>query len=109
MEAKLVTATIRSTCLGEVEGALHGIGISGVTISRAHGYGEHHEVASSEPRRTYLRLEVLTAAERATEVARAIMQSATTGDCGDGLVAVLPVDAIWRIRSCSQPEPEELT
>jgi len=44
-------------------------------------------------------VEVFIGQHRAEEVARAIMEAAHTGMEGDGIVAVLPVESVYHIRT----------
>jgi nitrogen regulatory protein PII len=45
------------------------------------------------------RFEIFLSRKRADEMARAILGAAQTGQPGDGLVAVLPVESLYRIAS----------
>lgn len=108
MQARLVMAIVRSTYVGRVEGALESVGCSCATMTRVAGCGEHRQLATGDPHRDYVRLEILAEEQRATEIAHAIMEAAHTGSRGDGLVAVMPVDAVWRVRTCCEPSAGEL-
>ncbi|MES0327381.1 MAG: P-II family nitrogen regulator [Gammaproteobacteria bacterium] len=50
------------------------------------------------------RIEIFIAADKAQEVARGIMDAAHSGREGDGIVAILPVESLYRIRTKEQVE-----
>lgn len=103
---KLVVAVIKPFKLEEVKEALEGLGVQGMTVTDARGFGRqkgHTEVYRGAEYQVDLipktRIEVLTNDERADEVAKAIVSSAGTGAIGDGKVWVLPVEQAIRIRT----------
>lgn len=103
---KLVIAIIKPFKLEEVKEALELIGIQGMTVTDARGFGRqkgHTEVYRGAEYQVDLipktRIEVLTTAERADEVVKAIVSSAGTGSIGDGKVWVVPVEQAVRIRT----------
>ena len=77
---KLVTAIIQPEQLETVQKALVRHGVGGMTISEVSGYGRqrgHVEVYRGE----------------------VIVQSARTGQVGDGKVWIVPVDTVVRVRT----------
>ncbi len=66
------------------------------------GYGEYADFFTRDWTVTHARLEIYCKAPRAGEVAKAIMHTAHTGLAGEGLVAVFPVEKIYRIRTRTQ-------
>ncbi len=94
-----VTAIIRSRSLEDVEQALERIGVPGITISRVKGYGEYVDYFRRDLMVTHFRVEVFIESARAEEIAGIIMETAHTGYAGDGIVAVIPVAALYRIRT----------
>lgn len=103
---KLVVAVVKPFKLEEVKEALEGIGVEGLTVTDARGFGRqkgHTEVYRGAEYQIDLipkiRIEVLVSADRADEVVKAIVTSAGTGSIGDGKVWVLPVEQAVRIRT----------
>lgn len=103
---KLVTAIIKPFMLGDVKEALESLGVTGMTISEASGYGRqkgHTEVYRGSEYEVDLvpkiRLEVLADDFDVDGVVREIVRSANTGKIGDGKVWVTTVDAVVRVRT----------
>ncbi|HYA43993.1 MAG TPA: P-II family nitrogen regulator [Acidimicrobiales bacterium] len=102
----LVTAVIKPFALDAVKEALSYVGVAGMTVSDARGFGRqrgHVEVyRGAEYKVEYVpkvRVEVLTTAEMADEVVEAIAKAARTGKIGDGKIWVTNVDSVMRIRT----------
>ncbi len=103
---KLVTAIIKPFKLDEVKQALEAIGVHGMTVSEASGYGRqrgHTEVYRGAEYTVDLvpkvRIEVLIEADDADRVVDAIVAAAQTGRIGDGKVWCQPVDTVVRVRT----------
>ena len=103
---KKVEAIIKPFKLDEVKEALHEVGIKGITVTEAKGFGRqkgHTElyrgaeyVVDFLPK---VKVEVVmddALVERAIE---AIQQAAQTGRIGDGKIFVSPVEDVVRIRT----------
>ena len=99
MEFRKVTAIIRPDVLENVEKALHALSVPGVSVTRVKGFGEYKNFYTPDWMGTHVRVEVFIGQHRADEVAKAIMDAAHTGTEGDGIVAVLPVEAVYHIRT----------
>ncbi|HEV7862356.1 MAG TPA: P-II family nitrogen regulator [Acidimicrobiia bacterium] len=103
---KLVTAIIKPHRLDEVKDALRARGISGLTVSEVRGFGRqagHTEVyrgteytVAFVPK---IKVEVVVDDPDGTEVAMAIMEAARTDKIGDGKVWIVPVEAVFRVRT----------
>jgi len=96
---KKITAIIRPDLLGKVEKTLKGLGVPGISISQVKGYGEYADFYSDDWMVTHARIEVIIDTERAEEIAQAIMDTAHTGLEGDGIVAIVPVEKLYHIRT----------
>ncbi|MEY4137663.1 MAG: hypothetical protein RL205_1791 [Actinomycetota bacterium] len=106
---KLVTAIIKPFKLEEVKEALTGIGITGLTVSEASGYGRqrgHVEVYRGAEYTVDLvpkvRVEVLADDDIVDRVVDTIANAARTDRIGDGKVWVTTVDRIVRVRTGEQ-------
>ena len=103
---KLVTAIIKPFKLDDVKEALHDVGVSGITVTEAKGFGRqkgHTElyrgaeyVVDFLPK---VKLEVVVDDALAPRVVEAIAAAAQTGRIGDGKIFVIPVESALRIRT----------
>jgi len=103
-----VTAIIRCEVLKKVEQRIEEIGVYGITVTQVQGYGEYTDFYSRDCMTTHSRVEIFTSDQRADEIARAIMDAAHSGLEGDGIVAVLPVKNLYRIRNRAEVKASEL-
>ena len=103
---KKIEAVIKPFKLDEVKEALHEVGLQGITVVEAKGFGRqkgHTElyrgaeyVVDFLPK---VKLEVVVDDGLADRVVDAIAQAAQTGWIGDGKIFVLPVEEALRIRT----------
>ena len=103
---KLVTAIVKPHKVEEVKAALQDLGIQGLTLTEVRGYGRqrgHTEVyRGAEYQIDFVpkaRLEVIAADEQVDDVVKAVLESARTGQVGDGKVFVLDLLSAMRIRT----------
>lgn len=106
MEFRKVTAIINRSALEKVEAALQAAGVPGISVTRVKGFGEYADFFQSDWTSTHARIEVFTSIQYADSIARTIMEAAYTGLEGDGLIAILPVEKLYRIRTRSLMDPE---
>ncbi len=108
MEFRKVTAIIRNYRLGDVEQRLREVGVKGITVSRMKGYGEHKEYLTGDWLSPNSRIEIFTSKDKVDSIVEAILESSSTGMKGDGLIAVLPVEKLFRIRTKTEALPSEI-
>jgi nitrogen regulatory protein P-II 1 len=103
---KLITAIVKPFKVNDVRDALRDIGVLGLTVSDAQGYGRqrgHTEVyRGAEYKIDFvpkIRMEVLADDDTAEHVIETIVAAARTGKIGDGKVWVQTVDEIVRVRT----------
>ncbi|MGY0023930.1 P-II family nitrogen regulator [Streptomyces sp. cg35] len=103
---KLITAVVKPYRLDEVKTALQELGVLGLTVTEASGYGRqrgHTEVYRGAEYRVDLvpkvRIEVVVGDEDAEPAMDAIVRAARTGKIGDGKVWAVPVDSVVRVRT----------
>jgi len=108
MELRKVTAVIRSRMLKQVEERLQEMNVKGLSVSNVKGFGEYENFFTHDWRITHSRIEIFTEKSRAEEIARAILETAHTGKAGDGFIAVLPVEKLFRIRSRAEARVDEI-
>jgi nitrogen regulatory protein PII len=103
---KFIIAIIQPHRIDAVREALTEVGVEGLTVSEARGYGRqrgHKEVyRGAEYTITYvpkLKLEIAVDSGKAEEVIEAVSRSARTGKIGDGKIFVLDLESVMRIRT----------
>jgi nitrogen regulatory protein P-II 1 len=103
---KKVEAIIKPFKLDEVKEALHDIGVSGITVTEAKGFGRQKGHTELYRGAEYIvdflpkvRLEVVVDDGQVDRVVEAIATAARTGRIGDGKIFVCPVEQAYRIRT----------
>ncbi len=103
---KMVTAVIKHYKLDEVRKALTDVGVQGMTVVEVKGFGRqkgHLEVYRGvEYEVRFLpkvKIEVAVPDEKVEEVLQVIMDSARTGEIGDGKIFVYDLEEVVRIRT----------
>jgi nitrogen regulatory protein PII len=103
---KKIEAIIKPFKLDEVKDALNELGVSGMTISEAKGFGRqrgHKEIYRGTEYQVdfvpKIKLDLVVASELADKVVSTIAEKAGTGKVGDGKIFVLPVKEAIRIRT----------
>ncbi|MFI0928101.1 P-II family nitrogen regulator [Streptomyces sp. NPDC021012] len=111
---KLITAIVKPFRLDEVKNALQELGINGLTVTEASGYGRqrgHTEVYRGAEYRVDLvpkaRIEVVVEDVDMEPAIDAIVRAAHTGKIGDGKVWAVPVETVVRVRT-GQRGPDAL-
>jgi nitrogen regulatory protein P-II 2 len=103
---KLITAVIKPFKLDDVREALSALGVQGMTVTEARGFGRqkgHTElyrgaeyVVDFLPK---VKLEAAVATELVEDVIAAILRAAGTGKIGDGKIFVTDLENVIRIRT----------
>jgi nitrogen regulatory protein P-II 1 len=103
---KLIVAIIRPDKLSDVLEALFHAEVRGLTVSRVQGHGGELESVQTYRGMTVkmelqekVRLEIGVSEPFVEPTVKAILRSAATGQVGDGKIFVLPVQAVYRIRT----------
>ena len=108
MELSLVVAIIHTDKVGAAEKRLHEIGVRGITVIKAKGFGEQslpHDILGRALMEDQAKIEVYAAPDQAERVATTIMDAVHTGMPGDGIVAILPVQRVFSVRTRSETVP----
>jgi nitrogen regulatory protein P-II 1 len=98
MSLRKITAIIRCTLLEPVERRLQEIGVPGMTVTHVKGFGEYANFFRRDWTVTHARIEIFTEQSLVDRIVDTIQDAAHTGTPGDGIVAVLPVERLYRIR-----------
>jgi len=103
---KLIVAVIRPEKLNDVLEALFEADVRGITVARVEGHGGEYEAVETYRGATVkmelrekVRLEIGVSEAFVERTVRALLESARTGEVGDGKVFVLPVDSVHRVRT----------
>ena len=103
---KLIVAIVRPEKLNDVLEALFRAEVRGLTVSGVRGHGGEMEQVETYRGMTVkvelhdkVRLEIGVSDPFVDRTVGAILESARTGDVGDGKVFVLPVSKVYRIRT----------
>lgn len=103
---KLIVAIIKPHQLDEVREALSGVGVAGLTVTEAKGFGRQKgqsEIYRGAEYTTNLvpkvRIEVAVGDDQADSAVEAIRNAANTGAIGDGKIFVLELGGATRIRT----------
>ena len=93
MELALVVAIVQAGALEAVEKKLHEIGVRGITVIKAKGFGEHslpHDILGRPLMKDQVKIEIYVAADQAERVAAAVMDAAHAVSLGDGILRSCP-------------------
>ena len=102
---KKIEAIIRKSKFSDVKNALHDVGVNFFSYWDVTGLGNEKEghvyrgvsYSTSDIQRRYLSIVVNDDFEDIT--IKAILESASTGDIGDGKIFVSPIEEVYRIRT----------
>ena len=103
---KLIVAVIKPFKLEDVKARLKELGVHGMTVTEAQGFGRQHGHTEVYRGAEYqvdfvpkLRIELAVADDHADAVVDALVDAARTGSIGDGKIWVQPLDALVRVRT----------
>jgi nitrogen regulatory protein P-II 1 len=103
---KKIEAIIKPFKLDEVKEALHDVGVQGLTVTEAKGFGRQKGHTELYRGAEYIvdflpkvKLEVVVDDSLADRVVEAVSNAAKTGRIGDGKIFVSDVHAAYRIRT----------
>ena len=91
---KKVEAIVRKERFEEICKVLEKSGIGGMTVTEARGFGHHRNGLKDK-----IKIEIYADEFQVDKVVEMIRRAAKTGTTGDGKVAVIPLDNIYRIRT----------
>ncbi len=103
---KKIEAYIREEKLDDVKKALHEIGIVGMNVVEIHGHGRDGGITLAWRTSTYkidmlprYQLNIVLSDHNVEKTIETIRTAAATGQKGDGLIVVYPVEEVVRIRT----------
>ena len=106
---KLIKAIVRPNKVDDVRDALEKLSISGMTVTEVRGHGKQKGHTAIYRGKEYnvsllpkMEVEVVVDDAAVDDAVKAIIQTARTGEIGDGRVFVMPVEQSFRIRTGEQ-------
>jgi nitrogen regulatory protein PII len=103
---KLIKSIVRPNKVDDVKVALEKLQISGMTVTEVRGHGKQKGHTAIYRGQEYnvsllpkMQIEVVVPDSIVNDAIKAIIESARTGEIGDGRVFVLPVNESYRIRT----------
>ena len=103
---KKIEAIIREDKLNDVKDALREIGIVGLNVFEIRGHGRQGGITLVGRSGSYqvdmlikIQLNIILSEANLEETIETILNSASTGETGDGLIFVFPVEEAIRIRT----------
>ena len=104
--AKKIEAIIRPEKLDDVKEALHSIGIVGMNVMEIKGHGRQGGITLSGRTGSYsidmlprIQVNIVLSDHNVEKTIGVIMEATHTGQPGDGVIFVYPVDDVIRIRT----------
>jgi len=94
---KKIEAIVRKEKFDEVIKVLEKSGIGGVTVTEAVGFGHHRNGLKSK-----MKIDIYVDEFQVDKVIEMIRKTAKTGTTGDGKIAILNLENIYRIRTGEQ-------
>ena len=108
---KMVEAIIKPFKLDDVKDALSQVGVQGLTVTEVRGFGrqkghrqQHRGAEYAVDLIPKLKLEMVITDYSLSDVLQAILNSARTGEIGDGKIFVYSLDSTVRIRTGEKGE-----
>jgi nitrogen regulatory protein P-II 1 len=103
---KKIEAIIREDKVNDVKLALEAIGIVGLNIFEIRGHGRQGGVRLSGRSGTYqvdmltkIQMNIILSEQNLEQTIQTILNAAYTGEAGDGLIFIYPVEEVIRIRT----------
>lgn len=103
---KLIKAIVRPSKVEEIKDALTRLNVGGMTITEVRGHGRQKGHTAIYRGKEYnvtllpkMKIEIVLPDEMVEEAIRTIIETARTGEIGDGRVFVVPVEQGYNIRT----------
>jgi nitrogen regulatory protein P-II 1 len=103
---KKIEAIIREEKLGDVKGALQALGIVGMNVFEVRGHGRQGGIELAGRTGSYrvdllpkVQINIVLSDHNVEETVQTIIEAARSGEAGDGMIFVYPVETVIRIRT----------
>ena len=107
MSLKYVVAITRPDVLAALEAQLANLHVRGITVTKVKGFGEYIDFLSKNHLTEHIKIEIFVDESMADAVINAILDAAHSDVPGAGIVAVLPVEKFFHIRTRSEVLPDQ--
>lgn len=108
---KKIEAIIRPGKLNAILSALQELGYPGVTVTEVEGHGRQKGITAQWRGKIYtmnlvpkIKLEIIAKDDEVDMIIDSIINTAKTGDIGDGKIFIYPVEEVIRIRTGERGE-----
>lgn len=91
---KKIEAIVRKEKFDQIYHLLEKFGIGGMTVTEARGFGKHRN--GLQPK---MKIEIFADEFQVDKIVDLICRTCRTGTTGDGKVAILPLDNVFKIRT----------
>ena len=91
---KKIEAIIRKEKFEELYKVLEKSGVGGITVTEARGFGHHRNGLKEK-----VKIEIYSDEFQVDKLVELIRKAAKSGTTGDGKIAILPLDKLYRIRT----------
>lgn len=108
MELRLVVAIIRPLALEPVEKTLQEMGVRGLTVTRAKGFGAHANLFSRDWLVDQVKIEIYVEQDRVDSIVAAILDTAHSETPVSGIVAVHAVEKVYSVRTRGEEAPNRV-
>lgn len=102
----MIIANFRREKLDDVEKTLERLGVERINVSKVSGFGEYHNHFARNWLDSEVRVEIYTKSREVEAIVAGIIAAASTGLPGDGIVAVLPIERLYLIRTRAEATPD---
>jgi nitrogen regulatory protein P-II 1 len=99
MSLKKVSAIFNGMEKSKLEAAFLRAGVCGYTIHDVRGHGVYNQAYGQKELVEHLQVDIFTSAECAHAIANLIVETVSVNADSEGLVAILPVDALYWIHT----------
>jgi len=103
---KLIKCIVRPNKVDEVKDALEKVSVSGLTVTEVRGHGRQKGHRAVYRGREYevsllpkMMIDVVAPDALVDDIVRTIIETARTGEIGDGRIFVMPVEQAYNIRT----------
>jgi nitrogen regulatory protein P-II 1 len=103
---KKIEAIIRPEKLNDVKQALRNIGIVGLNVAEVQGHGRQGGIELAGRTGTYqvdmlprIQINIILSDHNVEKTIEAIARATRTGEVGDGIIFIYPVEDVYRIRT----------
>ena len=103
---KLIKCIIRPNKVEDVKDALERVHVSGMTVTEVRGHGRQKGHKAVYRGREYevsllpkMMIDIVAPDAAVDDIVRTIIETARTGEIGDGRIFVMPVEQAYNIRS----------